>query len=113
MNGNLKSFSYQELDDQVLEADLKDQGMVFVHLNKRRAKAYIRYLNNGLAIELSKRFGYGNWKVLRHLFAAIAMLPWIMVFHSKLLEMDTFRIVNELRCTWDIEDNGMYRFTFS
>ena len=113
MNVEINSFSYQEIDQDALNKSLEENGMVFVHLKKWHARAYIRYQKNSLVIEESRRYDYGRWKVLFYLILSLLRLPWVAIFHSKLLTLDSLRIINDLRCSWETEENGMYRFTFS
>ena len=113
MTIDLKSYKYDELNYRTLQKEVEDNGMVFIHLNKRHAKAYIIYLENSLHMENYKRFGHSNFRSIFHAILSLLMLPWISLFHSKVLEMDTVRILKKLRCTWDVEDDGTYRFTLS
>jgi len=106
----LKVYTYKELDSEVLEKELEKMGMVFVHLNKGHAEKYIslqKYLPGGEAFT-------GNF--MKRLFSGISgflTLISIVIFHNKLLELMSFQVINDVRTCWDLEDNGVYRLTFS
>jgi hypothetical protein len=113
MDVKLKSFKYDELELDALEKEIEENGMLFVHLSRSHARAYITYLNNLLPIEQSKRYGHSRSRIIFHLLYGFLVIIRLTFFHSKLFELDSARIFKELRCTWDIEDNGLYRFTLS
>jgi len=92
MKPELKAYTYNDLDSQVLSKELKDIGMVFVHLPKKHALKYIslrNYLPGGNAFK-------GNF--IKRLFNGISgllALINILIFHNNLLELMVFQVMDK------------------
>ena len=110
MKHELKAYAYKELDSKVLSKELKEVGMVFVHLPKKHALKYINlqnYLPGGNAFKGS---------FIKRLFSLISGLLTIastLIFHYQLYELVIFQAVEKVRVCCDIEKDGLYRLTFS
>lgn len=110
---DIDAIMYRDISLEKLRQALNEQGMVFVRLTSGKAKAFIRFYNHALKIEKPRPSNLYPATKYWNLFVGILLLLWTTVFHSRLMEMDTFRILEDVRCTWDVEENGDYRFTFS
>ena len=109
----LVALTYKEIESDLLEKTLNKEGMVFVRLSSARAKAYIKLCERDNTIEKYKWSRPGWLKRQVNLMLAVFSLFKIFLFHMRLIELDSFRTINKVRCTWEIQPDGDYVLIFS
>ena len=110
---DIPSINYEDIESEVLETALKEQGMVFVKMSEHHARAYIKFLERTHRIEHGDRYKANRVTRALWLVQSIMALPIIVILHSKLLELDSFRIITKVRCTYEKQSNGSYVFIYS
>ena len=104
---------YEEIEVNLLKRILKDQGMVFVDMPKNHGKVYVHFLKRMHLIERGDGHKVGKAQKILRAILGIISLPRILMFHSKILELESFRIISRVRCTHEIQESGNYVFIYS
>ncbi|NOQ94414.1 MAG: hypothetical protein GQ547_07255 [Methylophaga sp.] len=105
--------TYEEIDSHLLEATLASDGMVFIRLSSRQSKAFIKLTRRGEVIENYKRI-HPNWFIRQfNLAMAVIALLKAFLFHMRLIELESFKTITKVRCTWEVQTNGDYVLIFS
>jgi len=108
-----EAINYKEIEFGLLEERLKSDGMVFVRVSKSQATRFIKSCEKDSVIDKYKYKRPGLVKRLFDIVNAMFSLLCIFIFSKKLIELQAFKDVNKIRCTWEIQENGEYVLIFS
>ena len=107
------TLTYKEIDTDELEAILKCDGMVFVRVSAWQGKAFLALCKRSDVIEKYK-WKRPGWPIrLLNLSSSITTILYVFVFHMRLIELDAFKTLSDVRCTYEIQPNGEYVLIFS
>ena len=87
--------------------------MVFVEMSSNHARVYLKILASGVQIDCPARYNVGRMKMMYLALLTLVRLPFVATLHSGLIELDAFRTISKVRCTYEEQKDGRFVFIFS
>lgn len=107
------ALTYKEINNDILKATLKNDGVVFIRLSSRQAKAFIQLNKRSEVIKKYKLYR-PNWFIrIFNLIMAFISLIKVVLFHARLMELVLFQEITKVRYSWEIQTNSSYVLIFS